>query len=151
VTFRSDIIDGMDAVEREFRAATLGMSRLMADMLPDPTILRGAQVVPADVRACHAGLESTYLVRMFAVFEEALRDVREIVYLKQGPIKTYALLNQCASRQKVKTDHLAGAHRVRDFRNRIVHGGSAPPVTLPQARAWLCSFFGSMPKQWQRQ
>lgn len=98
--------------------------------------------------ACHAGLENTYLVRMFAVFEEALRAVRQIVYQKQGAIKTYTLLNQCASRQKIKSDHLSAAHRVRDFRNTIVHGGNAPPVTVPQARAWLCTFFGSMPKQW---
>lgn len=148
MTYRSDIIDRMDAVEREFRAAALGVGRLMAQMLPDPTILRGAQVVQADVRACHAELENTYRVRMFAVFEEALRDVRQTVYKKRGPIKTFALLNQCAARQKIKSDHLAAAHRVREFRNAIVHGGNATPVTVPLARAWLCSFFGSMPKQW---
>ena len=117
-------------------------------MLPNPTILHGAQVVQADVRACRDGLENTYLVRMFAVFEEALRDIRRVVYQKPGPVLTFVLLNQCASRQKVKSDDLAAAHRVRDFRNTIVHGGNATPVTVPQARAWLCTFFGSMPKQW---
>jgi hypothetical protein len=148
VTYRSDIIDRMGGVEREFRAAALAVGRLIADMLPDPTVLRGGYVVQADVRACRTGLENTYLVRMFAVFEEALREVRRTVYGKSGPILTYVLLNQCATRQKIKSDELAAAHRVRDFRNTIVHGGSATPVTVPQARAWLCTFFGSMPKQW---
>jgi hypothetical protein len=120
----------------------------MANMLADPTILRGAQVIQADVRTCRDALENTYLVRMFAVFEEGSRDVRRIVYQRQGPVLTYVLLNQCASRQKIKSDDLAAVHRVRDFRNTVVHGGNATPVTVSQARAWLCTFFGSMPKQW---
>jgi len=138
----------MVRVEREFRAAALAVGRLAKDMLPDPTILGMANVVPADVRACGAGLEDTYLVRMFAVFEEALREVRRVVYGRAGPVQTYVLLNQCASRQKIKSDDLENAHRVREFRNTIVHGGDASPVTVPQARKWLCTFFGSMPKQW---
>src|SRR4051794_12565580 len=103
----------MGGVEREFRAAALAVGRLVSDMLPDPTILRGALVVQADVRACRAALENTYLVRMFAVFEEALRHVRQAAYGKSGPILTYALINQCAAKQKIKFDDLVAAHRVR--------------------------------------
>jgi len=45
----------------------------------DPTLLDAAKVIHTHLRACRNNLEVTYLVRMFAVFEEALRDVRRLV------------------------------------------------------------------------
>jgi hypothetical protein len=138
----------MGAVEREFRAAALAIARLVAHMEPDPTVLHSASVVQADMRNCRRNVENTYLVRLFAVFEEALREIRRVVYKKRGPIQAHLLIERCASRQKVRSDDLQNVHRVREYRNAILHAGSAAPVTLPQARAWLCKFFGSMPKQW---
>ncbi len=58
------------------------------------------------------------------------------------------LLQQCAARQHVPYDHLANAHRVREYRNTLLHGGSVPAVPLAQARSWLCTFAGWMPPQW---
>lgn len=82
---------------------------------------------------------------MFAVFEESLRDVRRLVYGRNSPIKTFDLLQQCASRQHMPEQDLANAHKVREYRNSIVHGGAAPVVTVAQARSWLCKYFGWMP------
>ena len=135
-------------MEAEYRAAALAVRDLLARAGDDPTVLGAGEVTHADVRACLLNLEATYLVRMFAVFEEALRDVRRVVYLKAGTIHAYSLIQQCAARQGVRFDDLDNAHQVRDYRNTIVHGGDATPVPLPQARQWLCKFFGWMPPKW---
>ena len=146
--FRKEIILRIGAVEAEYRAAALAVAQLLSRAARDPTVLGSGEVTHAHVRACRSNLEQTYLVRMFAVFEEALREIRRTVYGKTGAIQTYMLLEQCASRQHVVADDLDNAHLVRDYRNSIVHGGEAVPVTLPQARQWLCKFFKWMPPEW---
>jgi hypothetical protein len=119
--YRKDIILRMGAVESEYRASALAVADLLSRLESDPTVLRGASLTQADVRSCHQNLERTYLVRLFAVFEEALREVRQVVYGKSGPIKMEPLLQQCAARQHIRDDDLNHAHRVREFRNMIVH------------------------------
>jgi hypothetical protein len=66
--FRKDVILKLGDVEREFRAAALAVAQLLQRSLDDPTLLRSASVVNADVRACRDNSEMTYLVRMLAVF-----------------------------------------------------------------------------------
>ena len=67
--YRKDVILAIGAVEKEFRAAALGVGRLMRQAADDPTTLGAANVSHADVRMCSQHLEDTYLVRMFAVYE----------------------------------------------------------------------------------
>ena len=146
--FRKKVILTLTSVEREYRVARLAVSDLLERATNNPTILYAQGVVNSDVRACRANSEITYLVRMFAVFEEALRDVRRTMYRKNTAIKTYDLLQQCAARQGVP-DHLRmDAHNVREFRNTIVHGGDAPAIPVPGARSSLCAFLGWMPPEW---
>jgi hypothetical protein len=86
-------------------------------------------------------------VRLFAVFEEGLRDIWVTAFGKTTNPKTFDLLQGCGARQHVKHDDIANAHLVRAYRNRIVHGGDADSIGLPEARAYFCTFFGWMPKQ----
>jgi len=146
--YRKEVILKLGAIEREYRAVALAVQRLLQQADRDPNVLGSARITHFDVRACAAALESTYIVRLFAVFEDALRDVRRRAYRKRGPIQAEALLAQCASRQRVREGDVISAHRVREYRNVIVHGGDAAPVSLPQARKWLCTYFGWMPPQW---
>ena len=146
--YSKQVVLRIGAVEGEHRAAALAVRDLLVRSADDPTVLGSGEVTHADLRACRMNLEQTYLVRMFAVFEEALRDVRRIVYGRSGAIHAYSLLQQCASRQHARVDDLDNAHLVREYRNTIVHGGEAAPVPLPQARQWPCKFFGWMPPEW---
>lgn len=146
--FRKEVILRIGAVEREHRASFLAISQFMEHCKRNPLLLRHAALTPADLRICYNNCSVTYLVRMFAVFEESLRDVRRLVYGRNTPIKTYDLLQQCASRQHIPEQDLANAHLVREYRNSIVHGGIAPVVTVAQARSWLCKYFGWMPPKW---
>jgi hypothetical protein len=146
--YRKDIILAMGAVEGEYRCASFALEMLLRNVRSDPRVLADTELTGTDLRMCRRSLESTYFVRMFAVFEEALRDVRRVVYRRRSPIRTHDLIQQCAARQHVRYDDLLRAHRVREHRNTIVHGGKTTPIPLPQARQWLCTFFGWMPPQW---
>jgi hypothetical protein len=145
---RKQVLESMAGVEREYRVAARGVDRLLQQSQSDPTVLGDAAVMPADVRRCLDNLENTYLVRLFAVFEESLREVWAAAFAKTTYPKTKQLLDGCAARQHVRHDDLINAHQVRDYRNAIVHGGQALQITLPQSRAFLCAFFGWMPKHW---
>ena len=136
--FRKEIIFRMHAIEREYRAADLATGELLKKAVDDPTTLYFANLAVADVRACRQNSEITYLVRMFAVFEEALREVRRIVYGRSNPIRTYDLLQQFAARQYIPHAHLANAHAVRDYRNSVIHGGDAQAITTRDWRIYSC-------------
>lgn len=146
--YRKEIISRMGAVEQEWRAASLAVTNLFRRSQDDPTILAIAIVTHNDVRSCLNNLEPTYLVRMFAVFEEALREIWRNVYSRTTRPETYVLIQRCASRQHVPSKELDDAHTVRAYRNAVVHGGDAPSMPMPEARTALCKFFGRMPPQW---
>jgi hypothetical protein len=98
---------------------------------------------------CLRNLERTYFVRLFALFEESLRDVWEKSFGKTTSPKCVHLLKGCAARTGMKPDTLlAEVHEVREFRNYVVHGTPAPVVTLAVAKSRLCRFFSWMPESW---
>lgn len=146
--YRKDVIHRIRAVEADFRAADTAVRRLAGQVLDDPTILAPTGLQPADVRHCARSLEPTYLVRMFSVFEAHLRDVWTSALGRDTHPRMQDLLNGCASQMALPSDYLSNAHRVRDYRNSVVHGGPADVVPLPRAREYLCVFFGRMPHQW---
>jgi hypothetical protein len=146
--FRKQVIEAMAAVEREYRAAERAIILLHQGCQSDPAALGSEAITLADVRQCMTHLGDTYLVRLFAVFEEALREVWATAYKRSSHPRTYDLMQGCAARQHVRHDDLAAAHLVREYRNSILHGGEAVYVAVPHARSYLCTFFGWMPRQW---
>jgi hypothetical protein len=58
------------------------------------------------------------------------------------------IIKMSAVEREYRAAALAVSEFVREYRNTIVHGGDAPPVTLPEARQSLCTFFGWMPPRW---
>lgn len=101
-----------------------------------------------DIRDCYEDLETTYLIRLFAVFEVTVRDYwRDGCGRKSYPlVKT--LLNRAASQCYMQYDVLSNAHSVRDYRNSLVHGGAAKAMTLSEARGYLCIFLSYLPFEW---
>lgn len=138
----------MAEVELEWQAATCAVSRLRLDMQDHSEVLHDARITPADVRRCEQNLDDTYFVRLFAVFEDHLRDIWEKALGRDTTPGMHDLLNALASKRRVKDADLEAAHLVREYRNRIVHGGDAEVVALPLARRYLCIFFGYMLPQW---
>lgn len=101
-----------------------------------------------DIRDCHDDLEDTYLVRVFALFETALRR-----YWRQGLGRNSRpsakdLLNSIASNCSMTSTVLERTQSVREYRNKLVHEGDAPPVTLAEARGHLCTYLSNLPRYW---
>jgi hypothetical protein len=102
----------------------------------------------ADILECHQDLEKTYLIRLFALFEATVRDFwRQVCGKKSHPLIT-SLLDRIASRWHMHYDVLSNTHVVRKYRNSLVHGWQAQPMTLSEARAYVCTFLSYLPREW---
>lgn len=93
-------------------------------------------------------VEQTYLTRLFSEFEGMLRAYldkrRETV-----PPRAYDLVNRVAKPQRanVPDDKRIAVHRVREYRNAIVHdqGSGAVAVSFDQALSALNQYLVSLP------
>ncbi len=101
-----------------------------------------------DIRACHYDLERTYLVRMFAIFEVTLRGFWERVSGRRSRLAATRLMDRIASRYRMPADHLAHAHKVREFRSTLVHGGGSRSLALRHAASHPCRFLSNLPREW---
>ncbi len=61
------------SVESEYHAARLAVTKLREEARSDSKNLTSAGLLLADVKKCLSNLEATYIVRLFAEFESALR------------------------------------------------------------------------------
>jgi hypothetical protein len=67
--------DRLEQVEREFVAASSAAELLEDRLQSDPAYLRSRDLGVPDADRMRRGLEATYLIRLYAVFEAALREV----------------------------------------------------------------------------
>jgi hypothetical protein len=136
-------------VEREYRAARLALDRLQRDARLDPEILRVARS-PSELSLPDAirNAEGTYLIRMFAEFENALRSFWRTTRTTV-PV-TRDLIDGVGSRRKVPPGTIEAAHRVREYRNRLVHefDAEAGSVAIGQASRHLNTYLGRLPETW---
>jgi len=123
----------------------------MRQIRADPTPLRRHRLTGADVANCQRNLESTYIVRLFAELEAALRTFwKHVKKPSDWPrIHVRALIANVAARQLVSPETLARANEVRQCRNRLVHERPTGPVlTLAECRSHLCRFLSFLPHLW---
>jgi hypothetical protein len=113
----------------------------------DPTILledlRHGEIVTAS-----RNLEGTYILRLFAEFETGARQYWAATW--GTDIKTHDLLEALAARRSIPDTDLENGHRVRDYRNSLVHEreDQPEPLEVAVARRYLCTFFSYLPVQW---
>ena len=67
-------LDRLRAIEREFKVAQQAAGVLKKTLGQQPSFLSGENLKPADAMLFERNLEATYLLRLFAEFEQALRD-----------------------------------------------------------------------------
>jgi hypothetical protein len=147
---RDDWIVRIKRAEQEWEVATAAVERFERDAQSEPAILPENSRAK-DVRRTLTELPATYLVRLFAVFEAGLRG-----YWREGLERDTAppmrdLLDGIASARGVQDPFLVAAHRVRAFRNALVHERDDEPesvFTLPAARRHLTRFFSYLPPDW---
>ena len=141
--------DRLKQVEREFVAASAATDLLEERLRSDPAYLRSRNVGMSDSDRMRRGLEATYLIRLYAVFEAALRDVWSASFGKATEPPMRDLIEAIAGRRRtVSIDLRDRVHVVREYRNTVVHGGEGEPISLTEARRWLNRFLSHLPEDW---
>ena len=145
---RLDWTDAIHDVQREYFAMELGSDYLRNAVKEDPTILwRDPRAELVD--KARDNLQETYLVRLYAVFENGLRNFW-INSIRETEPPMRQLLDAVSSRRKIPYNLSENAHSVRIFRNAIVHENSeeSEVIDIRDARSHLCTFFARLPSDW---
>jgi hypothetical protein len=135
------------AVEREHVAMRQAATHFLQRALDDPTILQG-NLRQAEIILALENLEGTYIMRLFAEFETGAREYWGVKWATDP--KTVDLLDGLAARCRIPEAQRDNAHKVREYRNSLVHEREDEPdvVSLDKARSYLCQFFSYLPPQW---
>jgi hypothetical protein len=136
------------AVEREYGAIRFGTDRLLVAVNDDPSILEG-QVGRPDIATASIHLQGTYIVRLFSEFETALQHFVRAFHIRK-PRGTEALVNRVRDRAHIPPAASVAVHRVREYRNVLVHERSMPvtQVTIREATRFLCTFLSRLQRIW---
>ncbi|MCY2929996.1 MAG: hypothetical protein NTV86_10975, partial [Planctomycetota bacterium] len=101
-----------------------------------------------DISKALAHLEGTYVLRVFAEFEAALRTIYQRIRKRAAmPRVKVSLLIDWLSRNSMPDNVRKDAHRVREYRNSLAHeGGSEVPISMSQCRSILCTYLSFVPR-----
>ncbi len=134
-------------VEREYLAMRQAAAHFQRTAHDEPTILQ-ENLSHGDIVAAAKNLEGTYFVRLFAEFEAGVRQYWD-AYWATNP-RTVDLLDGLAARRRIADPLRLAAHRVRQYRNGLVHEREEQTEVVPiaDARHYLCHFFSFLPRQW---
>lgn len=129
-------------VEREHTAARIAMDRFTDQAAKDPMLLRGVGF--PDIGRASEELEGTYIIRLFAEFETALRTFWTTYRPKEPPSRALDLMNGVASTARIDPIRLDDAHTVRRFRNVLAHNRDEPaePISIAIVRRRLNKYLG---------
>lgn len=147
---RDQWIEWIRSVEGESEVAAYAIELLRERLQQDPSALRLRGLEERDADHVTANRGATYLVRAFAVFESGLRDAwRHAERRTTNPV-VKDLLQAFASKTRMPSDRLRDVDLVRAYRNSVVHAvaDAAEPVSLAEARRFLCRYFSFLPPDW---
>ena len=135
------------AVEREYVAMWQAADRFLEHAQHDPAILL-PDLRQRDIVTASRNLAGTYIMRLFAEFETGARQYWDVTW--GTDVTTYDLFEALAARRGIPDTDLANGHRVRDYRNSLVHEREdrPEPLQMAVARKYMCTFFSYLPVQW---
>ena len=138
----------LKAIDREYKMVRLSMDRLRQHAAENQLLLTG-DLRFRDIDNASNRLEGTYLVRLFSEFEIALKHFLKAKKLRQ-PSKAEPLINRVQDRVGISNDATDDVHKVRDYRNTLVHDVDDPadPVTLRDATNFLSTFLSWLQRTW---
>jgi hypothetical protein len=150
---RFDWHEHIKDVEDEYRAARFALNELSAALERQSGLLKKGGLVRAHLRKAHANLEGTYLVRLFASFEAALRSYDRVRHNDpERHENASVLIDTIGGRrgQGISDADRAGAHAVRRVRNYWAHedDASTESMTIAAARGRLQKYLSWLPEQW---
>ncbi len=147
-----DWLDRIKAVEREYHAVRSSVGHMQGAIAEGTGGLAGARA--GDLITAEENLEGTYLIRLWAEFETAVRSYYG--WLTHDPdtrIVTHDLINSVAGVRRgraISEDVRRAVHGVRDYRNTLVHARDDParPIAITDARHNLNTFLCKLPQRW---
>lgn len=147
---RDDWAQRIKAVERQYKTGRLAGERLRAQLEADASIaLRFPDA--RNVNETLQDLELTYVIRVFAVFENGLRSFWQSVKPGKRP-DMKPLMDAIGSKRKIPYDILKKAHEVREYRNQIVHQRKPHEaviyIAMDEVRRRLSMYFDRLPFRW---
>jgi hypothetical protein len=136
-------------VEYEYLATHLGLVRLEAAARSEPAILESVGGLRSLSNAI-LNVEATYLCRMFAEFENAIQSLWVTIRKNGRRLRAMVLIDRIGSHRKIAPDLIERVHRVREYRNRLVHESEsdAGPVSIQDARGFLNKYLATVPEAW---
>ena len=121
--------DRIKAVEREYQAVRSSVGHMRRVITDGAEGLTGATV--GDLLTANENLEGTYLIRLWAEFETAVRSYYGwLVHDPDSRIGTHDLINTVAGVRRgraISEDVRRAVHAVRDYRNTLVHAATTRP------------------------
>ena len=147
---RQECLDRIRGVESEYLAASVAVALLEQRLRADPSFGKNPRWGNRDVINLRDNLEATYLIRMCAEFESALRDIWLHCYEQTTQPTLRDVLLALGARRFVPPEWMDTAQLLRQFRNALVHQGDATTeaISFVEARNYLCRFVSCMPEDW---
>ncbi len=147
-------LERIKAVHQEYLAATSAADLLVIETTADPSfgLMRGWK--QRSGTAFVANLEATYIIRIYAEFEAALREYWSTYLNRITNPKMSQLLKRAIPTQHYPNDVILGADGVREYRNALVHDvgdewDETSPVTMEDAKSRLCAYIACFDPNWR--
>jgi hypothetical protein len=144
--------DRIKAVEREYHAVRSSVGHMRRAIAEGVGGLAGAKV--GDLITAEENLEGTYLIRLWAEFETAVRSYYGwLIHDPSTRIGSHDLINAVAGIRRgraISEDVHRAVHGVRDYRNTLVHARDDPaqPISITNARHNLNTYLCKLPETW---
>ena len=137
----------------EYRSARAAVDHLKASVAATPDLLKHDPVAREYLHDAHQNLAGTYIVRLFAAFEAALRSYDQARHNDPNRNEVASvLIDTIGGRrgQGILAAVRQDAHAVRLVRNYWAHESDTlpAPMTLADARARLQKFLSWLPEAW---
>ena len=151
---RFDWHEYISQVWREHRSVQAAADYFIHAVVATPDLLKHDVEVRKSLRRADANLEGTYIVRLFASFEAALRSYDRARH--KDPSRTAdasVMIDEIGGRKGrgIEAKIREGAHEVRRVRNYWAHDadGDPAPMSIDEARSRLQAFLSALPDEWE--
>jgi hypothetical protein len=137
----------------EFRSARAAVNRLRAAVAAAPDLLKNDRVAREYLSRADKNLDGTYIVRLFAAFEAALRSYDRAKHNDPArDTKAAVMIDEIGGKRGrgIQPGIRQRAHDVRQVRNYWAHEEDAVPMamTVDGARARLQAYLSELPDEW---
>jgi len=150
---RFDWHEHLSSVAREYAATRLAVDRFQANIVAEPDLVPEKSKLRKGLRNADANLEGTYIVRLFAAFEAALRSYDRAQH--HDPTRASdasTLIDQIGGRHGCRIDAIVRQHaqEVRRVRNYWAHESDENPGAMPitEVSARLQAYLSKLPPEW---